>query len=301
MWRQPAASAITLPAASGSTLMQVSVGHETPHTVEPGGDPVRVVQLTDTHLCHAPGGTLLGMDTDHAVKAVIELIATEQPSVDVLLATGDLSDNGSVAAYHRLQDYYAGLAAHDFWLPGNHDLYEAMVSAARSAHQLCRDIRVGPWQIVMLDTQVPGEVGGHLGPAELARLQRILDAGQAAGLFSLVCMHHQPVAIGCAWLDEQKVSDAEAFFAIIDRYPAVQAVLWGHVHQQVDKQRKGVRLLASPSTCVQFAPASDDFRADDQSPGYRWLELNANGSITTGVSRVQGVRFNVDLDSTGYL
>ena len=70
---------------------------------------------------------------------------------------------------------------------------------------------------------------------------------------------------------------------------------------EVEKERNGVRLMASPSSCIQFAPNSRDFRMDDQPPGYRWLELAPDGGIETGVSRVEGVHFDVDLDSTGYL
>jgi len=59
--------------------------------------------------------------------------------------------------------------------------------------------------------------------------------------------------------------------------------------------------MASPSTCVQFAPGSMNFRADDRPPGYRWLELHRDGRIDTGVSRVTDEDFPVDLDSGGYL
>ncbi len=62
-----------------------------------------------------------------------------------------------------------------------------------------------------------------------------------------------------------------------------------------------VALMASPSTCVQFAPGSAGFKADDQPPGYRWLELRADGSIETAVSRVTDAEFFVELDSGGYL
>jgi len=62
-----------------------------------------------------------------------------------------------------------------------------------------------------------------------------------------------------------------------------------------------VRLLASPSTCVQFAPGSESFKVDDQPPGYRWLTLHTDGRIETGVSRVRETKFIVDLDSGGYL
>ncbi len=264
------------------------------------GDVIRVVQLTDTHLCREAGGTLLEMDTDHSLRAVTDLVLEERPAVDVVLGTGDLADGGAREAYRRLLEYFDRVSDRHFWLPGNHDDREAM-EAVDGPCRLSADLRIGGWQIIMLDSQVPGEVGGKLGPAELTGLESALESAGRAGLHTLVCLHHQPVEIGCEWLDEQMIADAEAFFDVLDRHPGVRGVLWGHVHQEVDRERNGVRLMASPSTCVQFAPGSAGFRADDQPPGYRWLDLHTDGRIETGVSRVTKVAFRVDLDSGGYL
>jgi Icc protein len=262
---------------------------------------LRLVQLTDTHLCQEPGGTLLGMDTDHSLQAVISQVQREQPHIDLLLGTGDLSDKGAREAYERLEDYCAQFSAPCVWLPGNHDDRQQMQAAARTETRLSGEVLVGNWQVLLLDSQVPGEVGGELGSEELARLADALERAAAAGLHTLVCLHHQPERVGCAWLDDQMVADADAFWAIIARFSGVKAVLWGHVHQEIDRLRSGVRLLASPSTCVQFAPGSVNFRADDRPPGYRWLTLHGDGRIDTGVSRVTDVAFDVDLDSRGYL
>ncbi len=270
-------------------------------SVDTRGDVVRVVQLTDTHLCHVRGGTLLGMDTDHSLQAVIDLVKKERTDVDLLLGTGDLADGGAGPAYERLQQYFDQLTDDNYWLPGNHDSRAKMEAAATSDMRLCREIRAGLWQILLLDSQVHGQVGGGLGAAELELLEQALQFAQEQAIYTLVCLHHQPVVIGCDWLDQQMVSDAPAFFDVLDRYPGVRAVLWGHVHQEIDRQRHGVRLLASPSTCVQFAAASANFKADDQPPGYRWLDLHSDGRIDTAVSRVRDTKFTVELDSKGYL
>ena len=266
----------------------------------PGG-VVRVLQLTDTHLCPEAGGTLLGMDTDHSLQSVIDLAQRERPGMDLVLATGDLSDGGAETAYQRLQKYLAQFDCANFWLPGNHDERRSMEAVTNGTDCLSREIRVGNWQVLMLDSQVAGEVGGRLGENELAFLESALEAAAAEGLHSLVCLHHHPVEIGCDWLDDQIVTDADAFFAVLERFQGVKAVLWGHVHQQIDRHFLGLRLMASPSTCVQFAPGSDGFQADDLPPGYRWLELHPDGEIDTGISRVWDVDFVVDLDSGGYL
>jgi len=66
----------------------------------------------------------------------------------------------------------------------------------------------------------------------------------------------------------------------------VCAVLWGHVHQAFEGERRGVRLLATPSTCAQFLPESDDFAVDHRPPAYRLLELRADGTMATALKWV---------------
>lgn len=269
--------------------------------LEPRGECVRLVQVTDTHLNRVEGGTLLGLDTDFSLQQVIDLVLRERPVIDLVLGTGDISDHGSEEAYQRAAGYFDQLGAPVLWLAGNHDQADRMAEVLGEDGALSSSSVVGNWQIVMLNSQIPGEVGGRLGSAELELLQHKLAAAEQQSLHSLVCLHHQPVPMGSGWIDQQMVEDREDFLAVIDRFPGVKGILWGHVHQQLDADHDAVKLMSTPSTCVQFAPNSDDFKVDDQPPGYRWLDLHSDGRIETAVSRVRGVTFEVDLDSSGYL
>jgi Icc protein len=71
-------------------------------------------------------------------------------------------------------------------------------------------------------------------------------------------------------------------------------VLFGHVHQEVDSEFQGLRLLSSPSTCIQFTPGADAFTLEASAPGYRWLELRDDGTLETGVRRTAEVPAAVD-------
>ena len=264
------------------------------------GDTVRILQVTDMHLSAFPGGKLLGLDTDYSLQAVLDLIREERGAADLVLATGDLADAGVAGAYRRAADYLTQVAKDQVWLPGNHDNVEVMREIG-GLERTSGEVRVGNWQILLLNSQVPGEVDGRLGEAELARLEEALANGAAENLHSLVCLHHHPISIGCDWLDQQMVEDADAFFAVIDKFPNVRAILWGHVHQEVHKARGSVELLCAPSTCIQFLPNQVDFALDNKPPGYRWLDLHADGSFETGVSRAETGVFPVDREAGGYL
>ena len=272
-----------------------------PLRIDAAGAALRVVQITDTHLNRIEGGTLLGLDTDFSLQQVLQRVLAERDSIDLVLATGDIADNGSEEAYRRARDYFSRLAAPVLWLPGNHDHAEVMAAVLGQRGELQRTAETGHWQVLMLNSQIPGAVGGRLGAAELQTLRSCLQDAARRSQHVLVCLHHQPVAMGSAWIDRQMLADSEDFLALLGQFDCVRGVLWGHVHQQLDRDYNGWQLMATPSSCVQFAPGSDGFKADDAPPGYRWLDLLADGRIETGVSRVTGVTFNVDLASAGYL
>ena len=133
-------------------------------------------------------------------------------------------------------------------------------------------------------------------------LKQALSA-QADADYVIACLHHQPIPIGCDWLDEQRLADSDRLLSLLSRESRMLAVLWGHVHQAfngLDARLPGVQLLSAPSTCVQFAPNSEGFKLDQVAPGYRWLDLHPNGHIETAVSRLDGIDLAVDYASKGY-
>ncbi|MBR9805456.1 3',5'-cyclic-AMP phosphodiesterase [bacterium] len=262
--------------------------------------PIRIVQITDCHLGQQVGERLAGMDTDESLDHVLALIAEEQPEADLLIATGDLSNHGSEEAYQRLADKLGQFTFPRAWLAGNHDSRALMIDTV-GEEWLPRIIDLGNWAILLLDSTVAGAVGGELGDEELQLLRRMLSAVEAEHI--LVCVHHQPVPVGCSWLDRQLIKDNDALFDVLAQFPSVRGIAWGHVHQQFDRRHEEhtqLQLMATPSTCIQFAPNSQKFQLDRAQPGYRWMDLCADGRIETGVSRLKGIELDVDYESKGY-
>lgn len=261
-------------------------------------DPALLVQLSDSHLFAEADRTLLGMNTRRSLMKVLELVRLQQPQIDLVIASGDLSQDGSLESYQLFRDLTRQLDAPARWIPGNHDEPQVMAEAAVQSALLEPVVDIGNWRVTLLDSAVPGSVPGYLQDEQLQLLARSLS--EAPERHHLVCFHHHPVSIGCAWMEPIGLRNPDALFAVLDRFAQVRAVLWGHVHQEIDRERNGVRLMASPSTCIQFEPGSDDFSVGEQAPGYRWLRLMPDGQIETGVERVTGFEFQVDYNSDGY-
>jgi Icc protein len=260
---------------------------------------LRLIQVTDTHLFADPQGRLMGVNTEQTLAGLLTRIRDDGERPDAVLATGDLAQDGSAEAYRRVATQLAGLEAPVYWLPGNHDCPDTMRKHFAGSWIMAEHaFRARGWQAILLDSAVAGEIGGHLGRGELERLEDRLSAHPDD--HALVCLHHHPVVVGTGWLDCLGLDNPEDFFEVVDRYPQVRAVLWGHVHQAFDATRRGVRLMATPSTCFQFLPGSREFAVDSGPPAYRWLELSPGGEIRTEVRHVEGLDTGLDASATGY-
>lgn len=260
--------------------------------------PILLVQLSDSHLFAEEDGKLLGMNTRDSLEKVIERVQSEQSEIDLILASGDLSQDGSLASYRRFRELSGRLDAPARWFPGNHDELPAMREACTGSDLLQPVVDLGNWRIILLDSSIPGAVPGYLADDQLQLLETALS--EAPERHHLICFHHHPVSIGCNWMEPIGLRNPDALFAVLERHAQVRALLWGHIHQEFDQLRGDIRLLASPSTCVQFAPGSEEFQVGSEAPGYRWLRLHADGRLETGVSRVTGIHFEIDYSVKGY-
>lgn len=263
------------------------------------GKPLRILQITDSHLGRDADESLLGLKTIDSLADVLERAIQLGGAFDLVLCSGDMSNDGTAASYERfvktVRQYFPSVPL--AWLPGNHD-DPASMKAIRSTAPKSDYLSLGDWRIILLNSRVPFEERGELPQSELNRLERLLESDPQSP--TLIFLHHQLVPVGSAWIDQYVVSNAADFFAITDRFDNVRAVSWGHVHQEFCRVRNGVDLLATPSTCVQFKPLSDDFMVDHIMPGYRVYELHPNGVYTTQVGRVAERAYTIDFASAGY-
>ena len=103
---------------------------------------------------------------------------------------------------------------------------------------------------------------------------------------TLIALHHPPCSIASDWMDRIKLQNPEELLAIIDQYPQVKLVVFGHIHQAFEEERREVSYLGSPSTCVQFIPKSVEFAIAQAQPGFRLLRLHNDGTFETSIERV---------------
>jgi Icc protein len=246
---------------------------------------VRLLQFTDPHLFEDPHGILRGVESLGSLRSVLVHAAARLSSIDAVLCTGDVV-NDDAGGYAHFAREFGALGKPVYCVPGNHDDAALMRRAlSKPPFQVGGYVDLGvAWRLVLVDSCVTGKAGGRISRHELRALDSALSGTDR---YAMICLHHHPVGMASNWLDAVGVENADEFFEVLDAHPRVRLVSWGHVHQSFDGRRKGVRLMATPSTGGQFLPLADTFAIDARPPAYRRLTLQSDGSIDTDVIWVE--------------
>lgn len=261
----------------------------------PTTQPIRILQLSDPHLLEDKHKTFAGILPFLSLQKVLEHVQQHLP-VDCILTTGDIAQEPTTTTYQYYFDEIAKLNLPHFWVRGNHDDNDSFPE--QNEQDEPEVILIDRWCIILLDSEVIDKVYGEISDDHLDKLHDILQSHQDYHV--LIALHHHTFAVNCAWLDAHKLKNSDAFLECISSYLNVRLVLCGHIHQIFEKQYQHILFLSCPSTCIQFKPQSDEFCLDHLPPGYRILELYADGQVKTEVHRLAENVGDVDYQLCGY-
>jgi len=79
---------------------------------------VRLLQLTDTHLYADPEKRMFGVDTHQTLSDVVDA-AMQQDPPDVVIMTGDISQDESPESYARVYEVVRRVGVPIYYLPGS--------------------------------------------------------------------------------------------------------------------------------------------------------------------------------------
>ncbi|MFW1677581.1 metallophosphoesterase [Pontibacter sp. JAM-7] len=249
--------------------------------------PVELLQLTDLHLPEQPGTLRRGQDAEQRFQ--LALAAVADSDADLLLLTGDLTHHAP-SAYRRLVDAVAKLPFPSCWIPGNHDLPDAMAAFPALNRKW---LEFPHWRVILLDsTAAPnGLGGGSLAAAELLFLQQQLQ--DANDKHCLVVLHHNPMPVQSAWQDRISLGNPDAFWQCIEASQQVRAVVFGHLHHRRDERRGDVALYCSPATAPQYRAGTEEPEDEPDTylaaPAFSRYRLWPDGSIDVSVTHLPTV------------
>ncbi|NRA70357.1 MAG: 3',5'-cyclic-AMP phosphodiesterase [Gammaproteobacteria bacterium] len=256
----------------------------------------QILQFSDLHLSERD--ELMGINCDESFAAV-KALAAQYHQISVTLLTGDISQDNSETSYRKCAEIFRNSPHPVAWITGNHDdvaMQQQFLN--QGAISTTKRIVFRHWQLLLLNSQVAGKVFGEINQDQLQSIKQA--AIDYPDHHLMLVMHHHPVPMNSEWIDNHRLMNQAQLWQVVSEVPQVKSIIFGHVHQEVNLIKNDVRVLGVPSTSVQFTPNVDEFNVDTQQPGFRFLELLANGKIKTKVHRVKDGKFVADFDPNGY-
>ncbi|MEM7561632.1 MAG: metallophosphoesterase [Pseudomonadota bacterium] len=251
----------------------------------------RIVQITDIHLTEIPDTALYGVDTTLSLANILSAVKKLPKQPELIVATGDLVENGSKASYTRLRNILEGYGFPVYTLPGNHDDLTNMKQVFNGDNISCVDfVAIGHWRCLFVNSQVWQQSHGYISDEEMSKLQHLLSEYKDHPV--LVALHHTPSKVcpsfGC------QLENAETLTQLLNQHPNVKAVIAGHTHTETEENAGNHMQYTTPSTFahVRHAQAGEPVDHDDfwsahqlngQLQGYRVLDLHADGKIDSEV------------------
>ncbi len=238
---------------------------------------LRVAQVTDTHVPSSTAApTVLGLlanfdagDPMENLELVIAAIAALEPSIDLLVGTGDLADTGDPAAYRRWRESFLPLGVPMWVLPGNHDLADSFDEnlVGNGVHS-APSSRHGSWEFLYVRTG--NTEWGEIDHSHAEQLRIALRTSDADHVF--VWIHHPPIGQRVA-AHETLVRDD--LLAVLGDDNRVRAIAAGHTHFATEHDLDGIPVFVAPSTYTGIP-----------GPGFRTFDLHENGTVSTEVHTV---------------
>ncbi len=212
-----------------------------------------IAQLSDLHIVDRSSGEEAERQATSALRAAVARVNAFSPVPDLVLLTGDLTNNGTPGEYRILSELLGELEVPHLMVAGNHDEREALI--AEFGGEAALPVEEGPirytrdlegLRIVVVDTTVPGRHDGALGAEDLAWLDTTLAAEPSTP--TLVAMHHPPFVTGIWWMDQAGLIEGmEAFAEVVSAHPQVVRIVSGHVHRAITGRVAGVEASVCPS------------------------------------------------------
>jgi Icc protein len=214
-----------------------------------------VAQITDLHLGFDPGVSdeLNRQRLDRVLKALREM----EPRPDLLLATGDIADNGDDGeSYLHFREAISTLPFPVYPAMGNHDTRDAFLELFPDTRTAGGFIQYAiedlPVRILVLDTLEPGRHGGGFCAARAAWLEARLN--EQPDRPTLIVLHHPPIATGLSWMTENpEAAWVRRLRAIVEPRANIVAMICGHLHRPLVTRWAGTLLAVCPATAPQVA------------------------------------------------
>jgi 3',5'-cyclic AMP phosphodiesterase CpdA len=223
---------------------------------------LRILHLSDTHFA-GDGGRHYGVvDTAEHLRRALSHVS--HLTFDLVVVSGDVSEDGSEASYRQIRDavtpWTLARGARMVFAMGNHDQRDAFRAVLGEGQPDADELPLpgidldrpvaslveqDGWRVVVLDSSVPGTGYGTLEPEQLSFLREAIAEPSAHG--TIVVVHHPPLRAQTDLLDALALDthDGQELLDIV-RGTDVRVILSGHYHLPITEIVAGVPVTVAP-------------------------------------------------------
>lgn len=237
---------------------------------------MKIALLSDIHMPY-DGKPIWDTDIKEHLYLCVEKLK-RIPNVDIIIITGDLSNDGSASSYELVDNAFCEINKPIFCCPGNHDNIQNLQNTLRHIKYI-KDINYDNWHFVFMNSVIPDEFNpdvnkarGYLNKYDLNNLEKMLLQES----YNTVIVMHHPAIEPDGWLNRRLLENKEEFMKIISKYQHVKMVLMGHSHEHYIKSIYNTQYIIAPAIGYAFSASLPKFQIDIDNEGFLLIDTNRN-------------------------
>ncbi len=220
-----------------------------------------IAQISDTHIRVPKQNDIKGLERINLFKKCVEDINTLSVVPDVVIHTGDLTDNGLPDEYSLAKNILSNLDIPFYLTPGNRDGSRNMINAYADELTDLMDnnfmiyaINEYPIRLISLDSLAPLGPKGDITKIKLKILEKILN--QVPDKPSLIFMHHPPFNVsnfGKPIVEYNQPNSIYKLYDVLKNHKQIVGIFCGHIHRSYTKNIYSFKGSVVPPIAVDLA------------------------------------------------
>ena len=211
-----------------------------------------IAQISDSHIAAGVKKTFDVAPMAENLLRCVSHINALKPTPDLVLVTGDITNDGTLAGAQRATIILGQLKAPYYIVPGNHDDREVLnfVFGNRACPKnadgfIQYEIDGYDLRLIGMDSISLMAPGGEICSKRLAWLEKRLSQSDERPV--VIFMHHPPVKFAVPETDIDGFIGVNEFWGLLEKHRRLERILCGHIHLPTFISWKNCVISTAPS------------------------------------------------------
>lgn len=222
--------------------------------------------ISDLHLSKSNDLLFNKYDVEKNLDIIVNDI--QRYNLDYIFVLGDISQDGSIESYTKFKNIFNKFKCGVYLIMGNHDSYNIKTIISNNIY-LNDYIDILNNRFIFISTfKNNNSDSGLITDKEFQKIDKLYDVNKN----NFILLHHHFIKTN-SFMDDSILDNYLEFIEYIKKLQ-IKAIFHGHVHNPYIKKINQTKIIASPSTCVQFALTKQIILKNKI--GYQYLTINNN-------------------------